>query len=102
MNCNEAMSLLPVYSDGELDPLQSAEIEKHVLGCADCAARRDELAGLPVRIHAEVPYYAAPPALRQRVRAAIARGAGAPPQMRQPVNRWPRLSTGSLACSPAT
>jgi len=40
------MSLLPVYSDGELDPLQSAEIEKHVLGCADCAARRDELAGL--------------------------------------------------------
>ena len=31
MNCNEAMSLLPVYSDGELDPVQSAEIEKHVL-----------------------------------------------------------------------
>jgi len=102
MNCHEAMSLLPVYSDGELDPLQSAEIEKHVLGCADCAARRDELAGLRVRIHAEVPYYAAPPALRERVRAAIARGSGARPQMRQPVNRWRWLSTGALAGSAAT
>ena len=59
MNCNEAMSLLPVYSDGELDPVQSAEVEKHVLGCADCAARRDELASLRSRIQSEVPYYAA-------------------------------------------
>ena len=102
MNCHEAMSLLPVYSDGELDPLQSAEIEKHVLGCADCAARRDELAGLRVRIHAEVPYYAAPPALRERVRAAIARGSGARTQLSQPVNRWRWLSTGALAGSAAT
>jgi anti-sigma factor RsiW len=102
MNCNEAMSLLPVYSDGELDPVQSAEIEKHVLGCADCAARRDELAGLRARIHAEVPYYAAPPALRERVRAAIVRGAGARRPARPAGNRWGWLTSGALAGSAAT
>src|ERR1700686_4255058 len=102
MNCHEAISLLPVYGDGELDPVQSAEIEKHVLGCADCAARRDELAGLRARIHAEVPYYPAPPALRERVRAAIARGPGTAPSLRPAVNRWRWLTAGGLPCSGAT
>ena len=32
MNCHEAMPLLPAYSDGELDPVQSAAIEQHVFG----------------------------------------------------------------------
>ena len=43
--------------------MQSAAIEKHVLGCADCAVQRDELARLRLRIRSEAPYYAAPPAL---------------------------------------
>src|SRR5205823_3572547 len=51
MNCHEAMSLLPVYSDGELDPVQSAEVEKHVVGCVDCAARRGDLVGEVVANH---------------------------------------------------
>src|SRR6059058_129125 len=102
MNCNEAMSLLPVYSDGELDPVQSAEIEKHVLGCPDCAARRDELASLRSRIQTEVPYYAAPATLRERVRAAIARGAGLREPVRPPANRWGWLTSGALAGSAAT
>jgi anti-sigma factor RsiW len=102
MNCHEAMSLLPVYNDGELDPVQSAEVEKHVLGCADCAARRDELASLRSRIQSEVPYYAAPPALLARVRAAIARDAGAPRSVRPAGNRWSWLSAGALAGSAAT
>ncbi|TMH56234.1 MAG: anti-sigma factor [Betaproteobacteria bacterium] len=102
MNCNEAMSLLPVYADGELDPVQSAEIEKHVLGCPDCAARRDELASLRSRIQTEVPYYAAPATLRERVRAAIARGAGLREPVRPPANRWGWLTSGALAGSAAT
>jgi anti-sigma factor RsiW len=102
MNCHEAMSLLPVYGDGELDPVQSAEIEKHVLGCAECAARRDELAGLRSRIQNEVPYHAAPPALRERVRAAIARGSGAGRPARLVANRWRWLTAGALSGSAAT
>jgi anti-sigma factor RsiW len=103
MNCHEAISLLPVYSDGELDPVQSAEIEKHVLGCADCAARRDELARLRSRIQTEVPYYTATPALHERVRAALARaGSARPKAARSPGNRWRWLSAGALAGSAAT
>jgi anti-sigma factor RsiW len=105
MNCHEAMTLLPVYSDGELDPVQSAELEKHLLGCAECAARRDELTNLRRRIQSEVPYYAATHELRERVRAAFARaapGPGAQPAPRASSGRWRWLTAGALSGSVAT
>src|SRR5438093_13740091 len=102
MNCHEAMPLLAAYSDGELDPVQSAAIEKHVLGCADCAVRRDELASLRSRIRSEVPYYTAPPALHARVKAALARAPDAPPPERPARDRWRWLTAGALAGSAAT
>src|SRR5947209_1646300 len=102
MNCDQAMNLLPIYSDGELDAVQSAEIEKHVLGCAECAARRDQLAALKSRIQSEVPYYTAPPALRERVRAAIERGVEHTLPRPFTPNRWRWLTTGALAGSAAT
>ena len=102
MNCHEAMPLLPAYSDGELDPVQSAAIEQHVFGCADCAVRRDELASLRSRIRSEVPYYTAPPALHARVKAALARATDAPPPERPARDRWRWLTAGALAGSAAT
>jgi len=102
MNCHEAMTLLPVYSDGELDAVQSAELEKHILACVDCAAQRDELKKLRARIHGEVPYYAATPALRERVRATIARGFSGRSPARASGNRWRWLTAGALAGSAAT
>lgn len=102
MNCDQALNLLPAYSDGELDAVQSAEIEKHVLGCAECGARRDELAALRSRIRNEVPYYTATAALQERVRAAIVRATGAPVPPRVKVSRWRWLTSGALAGSAAT
>jgi len=102
MNCHEAMVLLPAYSDGELDPVQSAAIEKHVLGCAGCTVQRDELERLRSRIRSEVPYYAAPPALHAWVKAALARAKDAPSPERPPRDRWRWLSAGALAGSAAT
>src|SRR2546422_5998548 len=102
MNCHEAMALLPAYSDGKLDPVQSAAIEKHVLGCTDCAMRRDELTSLRSRIRSEVPYYTAPPALHARVKAALARATDAPSPQRPARDRWRWLSAGALAGSAAT
>jgi anti-sigma factor RsiW len=104
MNCDEALNLLPVYSDGELDAVHSAEIEKHLLGCPACAARRDELAGLRSRIRDEVPYHDAPAALRERVRATIARDGEPRPPAPAPVraSRWRWLASGALAGSAAT
>jgi anti-sigma factor RsiW len=102
MNCDQAINLLPAYSDGELDAVQSAEIEKHALGCAECAARRDELAALRSRIRNEVPYHTATPALHARVRAAIARATDTPVPPRVKVSRWRWLTSGALAGSAAT
>jgi len=102
MNFDQALNLMPAYSDGELDAVHSAEIEKHVLSCDDCAARRDELAVLRSRIRNDVPYYAATPALRARVRAAIARATDAPAPPREKATRWRWLASGALAGSAAT
>ena len=102
MNCHEAMALLPAYSDGELDAVQSAAMEKHVLSCADCAAQRDALAALRQRIRGEAPYYTAPDSLRERVRAASARVPRTAPASRPVRERWRWLSAGALAGSAAT
>jgi anti-sigma factor RsiW len=102
MSCHEAIALLPAYGDGELDPLQSTRVEKHVFGCAECAARRDELRGLRERIRSEVPYYVAPAALHARVKAAMARATNAPVEARAPRDRWRWLSAGALAGSAVT
>jgi anti-sigma factor (TIGR02949 family) len=102
MNCNEAMALLPTYSDGELDAVQSAAMEKHVLGCPECSAQRDALVALRDRIRSEAPYYTAPASLRERVRAAIARASEAQPAPRPTRGRWHWLSAGALAGSAVT
>ena len=103
MNCHEATAMLPVYSDGELDAVQSAALEKHVLGCPDCSAQRDALAALRARIRSEAPYYAAPPSLQARIGAFVAGAPTAPRAASHPTGgRWRWLSAGALAGSAAT
>jgi len=103
MNCHEAMALLPCFSDAELDALQSAEVEKHLLGCAPCSAQRDALATLRLRIRDEAPYYSAPATLHERIRATIARASQATgAAVRRPRERWRWLSAGALAGSAVT
>src|SRR6202158_5032381 len=101
MNCNEAAPLLPTYGDGELDPMQSAAVEKHLLACVECAARRDEQVALGARIKRDVPYFAAPPSMRSRIDAVLA---GTPSTTRsRPIrDRWRWLGAGALAGSMAT
>jgi len=103
MNCHEAMALLPTYSDGELDAVQSAAVEKHVLGCADCSAQRDALSALRDRIRSEAPYYTAPASLQARIRTTVARGLRPTSTTRRPAReRWRWLSAGALAGSAVT
>src|SRR5215813_6874965 len=100
MDCNETTALMQAYSDGELDPVRSATIERHLVGCADCAARRDELTALRERIRVEAPYYPAPQAVRARALAAIEAATTAPAPPRR--ERWSWLTAGALAGSAAT
>lgn len=100
MNCNEAGSLVAAYADRELDGLRKYSFERHLRGCAQCAAKRDEILALRAHLRAEVPYFAVPPGLRERVKTLVA---NAPPPRAQPSReRWHWLTGGALAGCMAT
>ena len=42
MNCEEASVLMHALIDGELDAGHAREVEAHIAGCPDCAARLRE------------------------------------------------------------
>ena len=103
MNCNEAGTLLATYADGEIDGLQGRSIEQHLRGCAACAAKHQGVLALRTQIRAEVPYFPAPPALRERVRALLVNAHDvAPARPRPEHDRWRWLTGGALAGCTAT
>lgn len=101
MNCNEASALIAAHGDGELDPVQTMALEKHLLGCADCAARAASARALRAQIRRDAPYHTAPQSLRARVAAALPPLASAtPPPARN--GRWRWLGAGAIAGAAAT
>ena len=65
------IELLGPYADGELPPETTSQIDAHLVGCARC--RRDLAMHQAVRKRLGVePPLAAPPALRERIAAAVA------------------------------
>jgi anti-sigma factor RsiW len=103
MNCNEAVTLVSAYADGELDSLRRHAIEKHLRGCAECSARHGSMLALRGRFRADLPHYPATQALRARVQAAVdAVRAAEQPRLRQVADRWHWLTGGALAGCAAT
>ena len=84
------IELLGAYADGELPPETTSQLDAHLVGCARC--RRDLAMHQAVRRRLGVePPLAAPPALRERIAAAVAAApvAVAPPvAARYPLVRW--------------
>lgn len=85
MNCDQAAALVGAYADGELDGLKRQSVAKHLRACAACAAQHAEILALRQRLRSEVPYFAAPPGLRERVQAMAASAVPARPAQRNPV-----------------
>ena len=103
MNCNEAETLLARYCDGELDGVKRRLIERHLRGCAQCAARHADMLALRARLRSEAPYFAAPPGLRERVRAAVASTPASASGVTRPSgDRWRWLGGGAFAGCAAT
>jgi predicted anti-sigma-YlaC factor YlaD len=80
--CSEWRELASCRLDGELDELQDARLERHLLGCAACRAWSREIAALATMFHdslAECPVSSSelrPHTLRRRlVRSATAASA---------------------------
>jgi anti-sigma factor RsiW len=103
MNCHEAGTLVARYADGEIDDLQGRSIGQHLRTCADCAMKYRGVLALRAQVRAEVPYFPATPALRERVRALLANARDVAPARPRPVpDRWRWLSGGALAGCAAT
>ncbi|HXR55245.1 MAG TPA: zf-HC2 domain-containing protein [Casimicrobiaceae bacterium] len=114
MNCDHAQPLIAAYADGELDALRRLFVEKHLRTCARCAEQHAELLALRRRLRAEAPYFAAPAALTERVRAMVASTPAARParasRVTEPLRRlsgrvpprWQWVSGGALGGCAAT
>jgi anti-sigma factor RsiW len=76
VNCEEIRGLLSAYADGELDLVRGVEIERHLEGCAACAAALERTRSLSRALGDPALYHTAPPGLHQRVRAAVRRAGG--------------------------
>ena len=71
MNCQTTTGLLDGYVDGELDLTRTLEFEEHLKTCAQCRAALKECENLRRAIQLHAPYFTAPAALEQEVRARL-------------------------------
>jgi anti-sigma factor RsiW len=74
LNCQEAQVLIHGYADGELDLMESLEIEQHLQECPACERAHASLRAVRAAIQDSSLYYQAPPGLAQRVQSSV-RGA---------------------------
>jgi len=87
MNCAEAVVAIGARCDGELAGDAAAALDAHVAGCAACRAEQAALVALRDEIRAQAPRHVAPPALRARIDAELARafaGAGVDARLASP------------------
>src|SRR5438309_6166073 len=71
MNCEEALKLMDGYLDGELDPITSQTIERHLRDCSSCDQGYKTHDSLIRAIGNATPYYKAPPGLRERIQSSL-------------------------------
>jgi anti-sigma factor RsiW len=72
MNCTEIRPMFHAYIDNELDLVRSLDVERHLAGCATCAAARKSLLALRSALQQNGLTYSAPAALYQQVRRIAA------------------------------
>lgn len=80
------IDLLGPYADGELPPETTSQIDAHLVGCVRCRRELSVHRAMRRRLGFEPPV-AAPPALRERIAAAIA-ATPVPVQIAEPAPGW--------------
>jgi mycothiol system anti-sigma-R factor len=93
MPCEDFQLRLHGYLDGELDPVGSTEVERHMKDCPSCAKAYENQLALRSAISNASLYTEAPAGLRKRVRAAVRRESDA--EVKVHVFSWRWLSIGA-------
>lgn len=83
--------------DGELDAVSSAAVERHVEGCAECAALRAEIETVRYLLRDEAPYHRAGDLFRDRLHNALDREQG----VRRLPAFWKGAASGAAAVAMA-
>jgi len=71
MNCEETINLIDAYVDGELDPIASQKVERHLRQCTKCEEGYEAHTAMTQAISRGAPYYKAPTELRERIRSSL-------------------------------
>ncbi len=96
MNCDFNRTVLHGYLDGELDATRSADFERHLEGCRECATVLGSEESLRSSLQRSGLYESAPVALRKKIRADLAAATKSPSGIRIPAWRWLAVAASIL------
>ncbi len=88
MSCDYTRTALHGYLDGELDAARSAEFERHLESCRECANTLAAEESLRSSLQRSGLYEQAPVSLRKKIRAELDGATSSPAPSRIPVWRW--------------
>ncbi len=94
MNCQEAQKLIHPYMDGELDLMNSLEVEQHLQDCAVCSQVYKNQQALRAAIGSGALYFQAPASLRKRIQSSVRQADPAVPARRATPWRWLAAAAG--------
>ncbi len=92
MSCETTQALLDGYFDGELDLVNSVEIERHLQTCAGCAGEYGSRQALRAAIRGGALYHRAPAPLGRRLRRSLQQADRPAPAFGTRRWAWPALA----------
>jgi anti-sigma factor RsiW len=95
VTCELTQRFVLGYTDGELDLVRTIEMEAHLKYCPACAQNLENQKKLRAALRRSLPTYAAPTALRERIKSSLRASSVAAVQERK--IKWPSLPVWQLA-----
>jgi len=102
VNCDFNRTVLHGYLDGELDATRSAEFERHLEGCRECATTLGSEEHLRSSLQRSGLYEGAPVSLRKKIRAGLDASTTSRAGIRIPAWRWLAVSAAILIVAGAS
>ena len=96
MSCDFTRTALHGYVDGELDASRSAEFERHLEACRECAKALETEESLRSGLQRNGLYERAPIGLRKKIRMELDAATAVPVAPRIPAWRWVALAASIL------
>ena len=96
MSCEYACATLHGYLDGELDASRSAEFERHLENCHECAKALEVQESLRSSLQRSGLYEPAPAALRSKIRVQLDGMTASPDKARIAFWRWAAVAASIL------